>query len=480
MIRVRFAPSPTGYLHVGGARTALFNWLLARRMGGVFILRIEDTDRERSDPLMTQAILDGMTWLGLTWDEGPVHQADGTARHRQDALQMLAKGAAYRCFCTPAELEARRAAAGSSADAFRYDRHCAAIPPDDAAAREANGDPFTVRFRVPEGRTAWDDAVHGTIAFDNASIEDFIILRTDGTPIYNMAVVSDDVDMRITHVIRGDDHISNTPKQILLYQALNRDVPVFAHVPMILGPDGKRLSKRHGATAVGEYANEGILPEAMVNFLALLGWNPGTEQEVFTADELVAAFSLEGINRKSAIFDTKKLEWLNGQHIAGRSAAELAPIVTAGLETAGLATADSLASRTDWYHGLIDLLKIRARRMNELVQLATPYFTDDFPFDEAAVAKNWSDPATADRLEKVAARLRGVQPWEHAPLEEALRAEAEAQGIGAGKLIHPVRVALLGVAAGPGIFDVMTVLGRDRVLARLAAAQTRLDAARRA
>jgi glutamyl-tRNA synthetase len=249
---------------------------------------------------------------------------------------------------------------------------------------------------------------------------------------------------------------------------------------MILGPDGKRLSKRHGATAVGEYANEGILPEAMVNFLALLGWNPGTEQEVFTADELVAAFSLEGINKKSAIFDTKKLEWLNGQHIAGRSAAELAPIVTAGLETAGLATADSLASRTDWYHGLIDLLKIRARRMNELVQLATPYFTDDFPFDEAAVAKNWSDPATADRLAKVAARLSAVQPWEHDPLEAALRAEAEAQGIGAGKLIHPVRVALLGVATGPGIFDVMTVLGRERVMARLAAAQTRLAAARRA
>ena len=475
MIRVRFAPSPTGYLHVGGARTALFNWLLARRMGGVFILRIEDTDRERSDPLMTQAILDGMTWLGLTWDEGPVHQADGTARHRQDALQMLAAGSAYRCFCTPAELEARRAAAGSSADAFRYDRHCAAIPPADAVAREADGDPFTVRFRVPEGRTAWDDAVHGTIAFDNASIEDFIILRTDGTPIYNLAVVSDDVDMRITHVIRGDDHISNTPKQILLYQALNREVPVFAHVPMILGPDGKRLSKRHGATAVGEYANEGILPEAMVNFLALLGWNPGTEQEVFTSDELVAAFSLEGINKKSAIFDTKKLEWLNGQHIAGRSAAELAPIVMAGLETAGLATADSLAARTPWYHEVIDLLKVRARTLDDIVTQAVPYFAQDIAYDEAAVAKHWSDPETAARLGRVAARLRGVEPWAPPALEEALRAEAAEQGIGAGKLIHPVRVALLGTAVSPGIFDVMAALGRDLVVARLAAATARIE-----
>ena len=481
MIRVRFAPSPTGFLHVGGARTALFNWLLARRMGGVFILRIEDTDRERSDPLMTQAILDGMGWLGLTWDEGPIHQADGTARHRQDALHMLAKGSAYRCFCSPAELEARRAAAaGSSPDAFRYDRHCERIPAAEATRREVQGDPFTVRFRVPAGVTAWDDAVHGMIEFDNSSIEDFIILRTDGTPIYNMAVVSDDVDMRITHVIRGDDHISNTPKQILLYQALGKDVPTFAHVPMILGPDGKRLSKRHGATAVGEYANEGILAEAMVNFLALLGWNPGTEQEVFTTDELIAAFSLDGINRKSAIFDTKKLEWLNGQYIAARSAAELAPFVTAGLATAGLATADTLEGRESWYYGLIDMLKIRARVLDDIVRQASPYFAEVVDYDEAAVAKHWSDPETAGRLAALARRLGAVTSWDTASLEPALRAEAEAQGIGAGKLIHPVRVALLGVAAGPGIFDVMTLLGRDRVLARLATAVARLEATRRA
>ncbi len=475
MIRLRFAPSPTGYLHVGGARTALFNWLLARRLGGVFILRIEDTDRERSDPAMVQAILDGMTWLGLDWDEGPFHQADGLDRHRADALRILDTGRAYRCFCSHAELDARRAAAGTSPDAFRYDRHCLnTVSPEQAVTRAANGDPFTVRFHVPDGRTILDDAVHGLIEFDNANIEDFIILRTDGTPIYNMAVVSDDVDMEITHVIRGDDHISNTPKQILLYQALGRDVPTFAHVPMILGPDGKRLSKRHGATAVGEYRNDGIMPDAMVNFLALLGWNPGTEQEVFTVNELIQAFSLDNINRKSSVFDTRKLEWLNGQHIARRSAAELAPIVEHGLITQGYATADQLANTREWVHQVIDLLKVRARVMDDIVAHAKPWFVDDIDYDADAVAKHWKDPETGRRLAVLRQALAAEADWSAAPLETVLRTTADQVGIAAGKLIHPFRVALLGVAVSPGIFEVAEVMGRDRTLARLAAAEARI------
>ena len=471
MIRVRFAPSPTGYLHVGGARTALFNWLLARRMGGVFILRIEDTDRERSSDAMTAVILDGLQWLGLDWDEGPVHQADGIDRHRADALRLLADGSAYRCFCTPAEIDARKAAAGTSPDAFRYDRHCAVIPAAESERRVADGDRFTVRFRVPDGQVAWEDAVHGRIEFDNSAIEDFIILRTDGTPIYNMAVVSDDIEMRISHVIRGDDHISNTPKQILLYQALKCDVPLFAHVPMILGQDGKKLSKRHGATAVGDYQHQGILADAMVNFLALLGWNPGTEQEVYTTEQLISAFSLDGINKKSAVFDTRKLEWLNGQHIASRSAEELESVVTGGLIAAGIAGQEELNARRDWYLRVIDLLKVRARNMDDIIMQARPYFTDTPTYEDDAVAKHWKDADTACRLAALGSALEGVADWSEGSLESAVRTLSEKLGVGAVKLIHPLRVALLGMAVSPGIFEVASVLGRDQVLRRIAEAE---------
>lgn len=470
-IRVRFAPSPTGYLHVGGARTALFNWLFARHHGGAFVLRIEDTDRERSSDAMTVAILEGMQWLGLDWDEGPVHQADGVERHRDDALTLLETGAAYRCFCTTAELEARRAADDAGADAFRYDRHCRAVPRPDSDRRAEAGEAFTVRFRVPDGSTEWDDAVHGTIRFDNGDIEDFIILRTDGTPIYNMAVVSDDVEMRITHVIRGDDHISNTPKQIMLYRALSAAVPVFAHVPMILGPDGRRLSKRHGATAVGEYHNQGILPDALFNFLALLGWSPGTDEELFTRDELVGRFTLDGINRKSAIFDTTKLEWMNGRYLAEAPGAALADVVRAALE-------DSPHPHPpEWWVRLVELLKVRSRTVLEMIEQARTYVFDDIRYDPAATAKHWKDgPATAARLERLYTDFAAIPEWTESALEETLRNRAEAEGMGAGKLIHPLRVALTGSGASPGIFEVAVLLGRDRTLARLKGAIDRLGA----
>jgi glutamyl-tRNA synthetase len=476
MTRVRFAPSPTGYLHVGGARTALFNWLLARHEGGVFLLRIEDTDRARSSAAMTEVILDGLRWLGLDWDGAPEHQADGLERHRADAWRLLETGAAYRCFCTAEQL-AERQAAGPGGEAFRYDRYCLErIASADAERRAAAGEPFTVRFRVPAGTTEWDDLVHGVIAFDNAAIEDFIILRSDGTPIYNLAVVSDDIHMRITHVIRGDDHISNTPKQILLYRALGAPLPAFGHVPLILGSDGKRLSKRHGATAIGEYRHQGILPAAMVNFLVLLGWSPRTDEEIFTVDELISRFTIDGINKKSAVFDIQKLLWLNGQHLNRLPADALEEAVVDALADAGLADAATLRTRREWVLRLIDILKPRARTVAEIVAQAGPYLRDSVVYDPDAVAKHWTDRDGARRrLGALAERFSELDRWNEATLESALRSIAESHGEGAGKWIHPLRVALTGSAVSPGIFEVATLMERDLVLDRIAHALHYLD-----
>lgn len=472
--RLRFAPSPTGYLHVGGARTALFNWLLARQQSGTFVLRIEDTDRERSSDEMTQAILDGMQWLGLDWDEGPLHQADGFDRHRHEVDRLLEHGHAYRCFCTPEELQSRREVLGEE---YRYERTCLAVDREEAERRLARGEPFSVRFRVPVGVTEWEDLVHGPTRWRNDDIEDFVILRTDGTPIYNLAVVSDDIDMRISHVIRGDDHLSNTPKQILLYRALGADVPRFGHLPMILGPDGKRLSKRHGATAVGEYRQQGFLPQALVNFLALLGWNPGDEQEIMSADELIERFSLERVNKKSAVFDPQKLEWMNGQHISRLSGEELLPLVAARLIAAGLTTEQEIASRHEWFTDLLDLLKPRARTLDGFAPQARAYLAPSVEYEEAAVAKHWKDPAeTIRRLEGARAALAAVAPWEREAIEGSLRSAAESLGEGFGKLVHPLRLALTGAAVSPGIDAVIVQMGRPLVERRVAAAVDALKA----
>jgi glutamyl-tRNA synthetase len=476
--RVRFAPSPTGFLHVGGARTALFNWLYARRYGGQFLLRIEDTDKARSTEESTRAIFDGLTWLGLDWDEEVVYQGANLSRHRLDAARLLATGAAYRCFCTPADLEERRRETEARKESFKYDRRCDRLSPEEVERRATAGEPFVLRFRVPEGTTGWDDLVHDRIEFPNKDIEDFVVLRSDGTPIYNMAVVSDDIAMGINTVMRGDDHISNTPKQILLYQALGAPVPAFAHLPMIHGLDGKKLSKRHGATAVSDYQHEGILPSAMSNFLALLGWSPGGDLEVMTREEMVARFSLDGLQKKAAIFDPKKLEWMNGQHLSHSPAAELAPLVTPGIVAARLASREELERRRDWYLALIDLLKVRARTIHDIVRQAEPYLREHVDYDPEAVAKQWKDRAqTAELLSATRQRLATLDRWEPASMEETLRALAEGRGITPGKLFHPLRVALTGLTASPGIFDVLVMLGRDRALGRLDAALERLRAA---
>ena len=478
--RVRFAPSPTGYLHVGGARTALFNWLFARRFGGVLVLRIEDTDVERSSEAMVEGILDGMRWLGLDWDEGPkiggphapYFQSGRLDRYRAMAQRLVASGHAYYCYCTADELKARRDAAGAE---WKYDRACCALGADDVAAREQAKMPRAIRFRVPEGRMRFDDLIHGPIEFDGAHIEDFVILRSDGHPTYQLSVVSDDVEMQITHVVRGDDHISNTPKQILLYRAVGADVPQFAHVPLILGPDKKRLSKRHGATAVMEYAAQGYLPEAMVNFLALLGWSPGGNEELFSSEELVQRFALEGVSGGNAVFNPEKLDWFNQQHLARLAPDELALRLKPSFEQAGLWNDAYLGDRHAWFFAVLDLLKPRSKRLGDFAAQGRFFFSSDLEMDEAAFDKHLRGDGIDAQLRALLVAFRALTPFDAASSEAALRAVAESHGVKAGSLIHAVRVTLTGKTVSPGLFDVLALLGRDEVARRVTAALERLS-----
>jgi len=474
--RLRFAPSPTGYLHVGGARTALFNWLYVRRHGGVFVLRIEDTDIERSSADMVTGILDSLRWLGLTWDEGPevggpygpYFQTARFDRHRAAANALIASGHAYYCYCRPEELKAKREAAEAAGQPGMYDRTCRGLSTDEIARREAAGQPRAVRFLVPDGATTFVDLVHGPITIEHANVEDFVILRSDGYPTYHLSVVVDDVEMKITHVVRGDDHISNTPKQVMLYQAMGAPLPAFAHVPLILGPDKKRLSKRHGATSVGEYETQGYLPEAMVNFLALLGWSPGGDREVFTRDELVAAFTLEGISGGDAVFGPDKLDWFNQQHLMRLPASEILRRLQPALEAADLGRASLAGPDRAWIERVIDLLKPRARKLNDLVEMLRPFLLDAVQRDAAAVSKYLNVPDLAPHLAAWRDRVRDVTPFDAATLESALRTLAEARAIKPAALIHATRVAVTGQSVSPGIFEVLELMGRDRVVSRLA------------
>ena len=473
--RLRFAPSPTGFLHVGGARTALFNWLYARRHGGTFILRIEDTDAERSSVDMVTGILDSLRWLGLDWDEGPdtggphapYFQAARAPRHRRAAERLVSEGRAYFCYCRMEDLQAKRAAAEAAGSAWRYDRTCRALASADVAAREAAGTPRAVRFLMPDGETTFVDKVHGPIKVSHATLDDFVILRSDGSPTYQLSVVVDDVDMAITHVVRGDDHISNTPKQLLLYQALDAPVPEFAHVPLILGPDKKRLSKRHGATSVGEYQAQGVLPEAMVNFLALLGWSPGAgDQEVFSRDELVARFTLEGISGGDAVFNPDKLEWFNQQHIARLDAAAILARIEGDLVRDGLPVAGMDAPERRRIERVIDLVRPRVRRLSDFTPQIRPFLSDSIERDPAAADKYLSADV-APHLSAWRDELARADAFDAASLEARLRALAAARGIKPAALIHATRVAVVGQAVSPGLFDVLELMGRARVMRRL-------------
>ena len=470
--RVRFAPSPTGYLHVGGARTALFNWLFARHFGGTLILRIEDTDFERSSEEMVEGILVGMRWLGIDWDEGPFYQSQRLPLYQQTAEKLLASGHAYRCFCTKEEVEQRRAAAVAAGGAPMYDRRCRSIDPAVAAQRNVAGEPAAIRFAVPEGgATSFDDAVLGRVEFANAEIEDFVLLRSDGIPTYHLSVVADDIDMCLTHIIRGADHISNTPKQVLQYQALGAPLPVFAHVPLILGPDKTRLSKRHGATSVISYKDMGIVPEAFRNFLALLGWSPGSalkDREIFSSDELIQLFSLDGISKSNAVFDSDKLAWFNTEYIRSYPTDKLLPLIEEEWTRAEFA----LTRSQEEILAAIDLVKPRARNLKDFATIFRAYFSDDFEYDPAAVTKFLSDAAVRELLVQLSHRYAGEGDFTEASTEAVLRAFAEEKGIKAGALINGSRVALTGQAVAPSLFAVMASLGKERVVHRLLEAQS--------
>jgi glutamyl-tRNA synthetase len=466
--RVRFAPSPTGYLHVGGARTALFNWLFARHTGGVFILRIEDTDFERSSEDMVQGILDGMRWLGLQWDEGPFFQSRRLPLYQATAERLRQSGQAYYCFCTKEELEQRRTQAVAAGKPPMYDRRCRAIDPSLAYERSQAGQPCALRFAVPEGGvTAFEDAVFGRVEFANAELEDFVLLRSDGVPTYHLSVVADDLDMRLTHIIRGADHISNTPKQVLQYQALGERLPVFAHLPLILGPDKSRLSKRHGATSVLAYQDMGIVPEAFRNFLGLLGWTPGNVgKEIFSSDELIELFSLDGISRSNAVFDNDKLAWFNTEWIRRYSAQELLPLVEEEWRKAGFRSDRS----SEEILAAIALLQPRARSLKDFAGAFRGYFSDEYAYDTAAVAKFLADEQSRALLVELGERYERMGEFTEAAAEQSLRDFAAEKGVKAGALINGSRVALTGQGVAPSLFAVMAALGKERVVKRLKAA----------
>ncbi len=469
-VRVRFAPSPTGHLHVGGARTALFNWLFARHAGGAFLLRIEDTDRDRSTDEAIHQILEAMSWLGLGWDaEGP--EDDGTRRgyfrqtsrldvYRGHAERLLAEGKAYRCYCFSEELEARRQAARARGETFRYDGRCRTAP-------ERPGVPAALRLRIPdEGVTVVPDLIHGEVRFDRATLDDWVLVRSDGTPTYNFCVVVDDVTMKITHVIRGNDHLSNTPKQILLYEALGYPRPVFAHIPMILGPDRKRLSKRHGATSVLAFREEGFLPEAMVNYLARLGWAHG-DQEIFTPDELIRLFDITQVGSAAAIFDRAKLEWVNGQ-LLKMLGDDAAPRLRPFVERLGIPAPSEPLLRSAARN-----LGMRATTLVEMAEQGRFYFEPPVDYEQPAAGKLLTSTARP-RLERLVRRLETTTPWDEAAVEGAVRQLGGELGVKLVELAQPVRLALTGRTASPPIFGVMADLGRDETLARLRGALARI------
>jgi glutamyl-tRNA synthetase len=464
--RVRFAPSPTGYLHVGGARTALFNWLFARHFGGTLVLRIEDTDLERSTEEMVQGILQGLSWLGIDWDEGPFYQTRRVELYKAAAAKLIQSGAAYYCFCTKEDLESRRTKAAQEGRPPKYEGTCRKLDREEAQRRKRSGEPAAVRFAVPEsGSTAFNDAVFGKVEFANSELEDFVLLRSDGSPTYHLSVVADDIDLRITHIVRGADHISNTPKQVLLYAALGAALPVFAHVPLILGPDKTRLSKRHGATSVMAYRDEGIVPEAFRNYLALLGWTPPEgAQEVLGDQDLIRLFSLEGISKSNAVFDRAKLEWFNTEYIRAYGAERLLPLIEEEWKKAGV---DVESKPRESLLSTIDLLKPRARNLKDFAGSFRAFFTDDFEADPAAVEKFLKDAQVREWLIDLRQRYAALGNFTEQETERVLRDFAAEKNVKAGPLINGARVALTGQGVAPSLFAVMSALGKERTVARL-------------
>jgi glutamyl-tRNA synthetase len=492
-IRVRFAPSPTGYLHIGSARTALFNWLYARKHGGTYILRIEDTDKQRSTDESTRSILEGLEWIGLDWDEGPYYQSDNVERHRAAARRLVEEGKAYFDFTPKQETSdrdikaviaerAREHAGEKLANAYRD------ADPEESRRRAEAGEPHVIRLKVPvEGVSTFVDAVYGEQTVDCKTIEDLVLLKSDGSPLYNLSVVVDDIDMGITDVIRGRDHVSNTHKQVLLYRALGAEPPRFAHLPLIFAPDRSKMSKRkHGpVVSLTTYRDRGFLPEAFRNFIGLLGWSPGTDEELMSRDEMVERFSLDGINRADAVFNFKEFDspdwtdpkalWMNAEYIKREPLDALLPRVEAELREAGLWSDDYAegGARREWFASTVDLLRARSRTLKDFSGQSRAYWSDEFPVDEKARAKNLADPRLADLLPALADRFDALDEFTLESTEKALRELADASGVKAGLLINASRTALTGSSIGPGMFDVIVALGRERVGARLRRAVAR-------
>ncbi len=458
-MKLRFAPSPTGFLHVGGARTAIFNLLHARRFGGRMLLRIEDTDVERSKQHHAEQIVSSLQWLGIEWDEGPLYQSDRLGLYRQRAEELVAGGKAYRCYCTVEELEAGRAAAEQGGDAYRYSGRCRVRA--EAGDPQSADVPHVIRCKVQPGPIEFHDLIRGDVQFEGELIDDFVLIRSDGNPTYHLSVVVDDVDMDITHVARGDDHLSNTPKHIVLFRAFGAEVPVFAHLPLILGSDRKRLSKRTGATSAEEYRDLGIVPAALFNFLTLLGWNPGGDREIVSPEDAVQLFDLADVNKAPAVFDPEKLLWMNGQYLMRMSPYEIYPHLVPFLGEGGRSLEE--------VRSVIELNKTRARTLRELADLMTPFFADDdsIEYEPDAVKKHIKGDDLASRLSELHDALMATEPFDVTTTEQALRALAESRGLSAGKLIHPLRLALTGRGASPPIFDVAVVLGKERTSRRL-------------
>lgn len=466
-VRVRFAPSPTGFLHVGGLRTALFNWLFARREGGTFILRVEDTDRDRSTDDAIEAIVNGLRWTGLDWDEGPYRQTDRLALYRQKAMELLERGSAYWCVCTPQELEARRKEAQAKGEPIKYDGRCR------ERGLTAPAEPAALRFRSPqEGQTVVEDLIKGTIVFDHAVLDDLIILRANGDATYNFSVVIDDALMGITHVIRGDDHVNNSPRQVALFKALEYRVPQFAHLPMILGTDKSRLSKRHGAASVLAYQDVGYLPEALVNYLVRLGWSHG-DQEMFSIQDMVEKFSLDRVQASAATFDPEKLQWLNAEYIKRGEPRRLADVLLPFLERRGYDPRGPIQPQGG-LEAVVPHLRERAKTLVEMAEWTMPYVTEPVAMDEAAAVK-FLTPAVAPSLTKFADRLKAVTPFSKETIEPLVQAVLNEDHLKMGAFAQPLRVALTGKTFSPGIYEVMAILGKERTLHRIAQALQRVS-----
>jgi glutamyl-tRNA synthetase len=454
-VRTRFAPSPTGLLHIGGVRTALFCWLYARRHRGIFILRVEDTDRERSTPEAVQVILDGLRWLGLDADEGPFYQSERYPRYREVIRQWLAEGKAYHCWCSKEELEEMRNSQLARKEKPRYDGRC-------RSSREARaGMAPVVRFKNPlDGRVVVADAVHGDVVFDNAELDDLIIERSDGNPTYNFCVVVDDYDMRITHVIRGDDHLNNTPRQMNMLRAMGVEPPVYAHLPMILGPDGTKLSKRHGAVSVLAYREEGYLPEALLNYLARLGWSHG-DQEIFSLEEMTALFDIADVNKSASAINPDKLAWINQQHLMRLPPAKVVPELRWQLERLAVTAPDDAV-----LEAVVLAQRERSKTLREMAEASRFFFEAPRAYDEKSARKHLT-AETAPVLEQSKSKLVALADWQPAPIHEAIQAQADAGGLGLGKVAQPIRVAVSGGSVSPPIDQTLAILGREETLARL-------------